>query len=88
MSICFHFLTQAANGEDELFTSVKEEFTGAGARVYAYTEADVPPRFMKGDIEFFLDSWVYKYQRYPKEAIRQGIKGRVMVTFIVEKMER
>ncbi|MFY9116582.1 MAG: TonB family protein [Bacteroidales bacterium] len=81
----FHFLTQAANGEDELFTSVKEEFTGAGARVYAYTEADVPPRFMKGDIEFFLDSWVYKYQRYPKEAIRQGIKGRVMVTFIVEK---
>jgi len=32
-----------------------------------------------------LDSWVYKYQRYPKEAISQGIKGRVMVSFIIEK---
>lgn len=81
----FQFLSKTANGPEELLTPVKNTYTGTGERIYSYTEVDVPPTFMKGNIEFFLDSWVYKYQRYPKEAISQGIKGRVMVSFVIEK---
>jgi TonB family protein len=76
---------EAANSPEELFALVPAQTAEDGEFVYSYSEVSIPPTFMKGDIESFLDNWVYKYQRYPKEAIRQGVKGRVMVSFIIEK---
>ena len=33
----------------------------------------------------FLKEWVYKYIKYPEAAIRDGVQGRVMVDFIIDK---
>ncbi len=55
-------------------------------RAYAYYDCEVKPSFMgHSDPKWFMTNWVYKYLRYPKEAIENGIQGRVNVTFTVEK---
>ena len=80
------FIMEAANDPGDLFRKEKTLMYPAGDEaVYAYSEVDVPPKFMNGDIQSFVDRWLYKYRRYPQEAVRQGISGRVMVAFVVEK---
>lgn len=54
-------------------------------KVYAVHEVDQPPTFLRGDQRQFLDRWVYDYIKYPKSAVNEGIQGRVIVEFIVEK---
>lgn len=66
------FLTKAA--------SIKE-----GDRVYSANECDVRPQFFHSNENHFLNTWVYKYLDYPQDAIRAGVQGRVMVSFIIEK---
>ena len=36
----------------------------------------------------FLSKWVYVYLRYPQEAVRQGIQGRVLVDFVIDEKGR
>ena len=44
------------------------------------------PTFLNStDPDKFLREWVYKYLKYPEAALREGIQGRVMVDFIIEK---
>ena len=46
----------------------------------------MPPLFLNSsDPRKFLQEWVYKYIKYPESAVRDGIQGRVMVDFIIEK---
>jgi protein TonB len=45
---------------------------------------EVMPSFKGGGLEKFRD-WVQRRTNYPKEAIERKIKGRVTLTFIVEK---
>ena len=33
----------------------------------------------------FLQRWVYQYLRYPQSAVEEGVQGRVVVDFIIEK---
>jgi TonB family protein len=33
----------------------------------------------------FLNKWVYQYLKYPEEAVADGIQGRVVVDFVIEK---
>ena len=33
----------------------------------------------------FLLKWVYQYLKYPKEAVANGVQGRVVVEFIIGK---
>jgi len=33
----------------------------------------------------FLHKWVYRYLKYPKEAVAAGIQGKVMVDLVIEK---
>lgn len=56
-----------------------------GAKVYAVTDCDKRPQFFNSNERHFLESWVYKYLKYPRNAIRNGIQGKVLVTFIIEK---
>ncbi len=80
------FIMEAANDTGDLFSSEKPVYSPAEEEpVYPYSEVDIPPKFMNGDIQSFVDRWLYKYQKYPREAVSQGIKGRVMVSFIIEK---
>jgi TonB family protein len=44
------------------------------------------PTFLgSSDPRQFLAQWVYQYLKYPAEAVRDGVQGRVMVEFIIEK---
>ena len=37
------------------------------------------------DIRLFLVKWVYQYLKYPKQAVENGVQGRVTVGFTVSK---
>lgn len=55
------------------------------ASIHSVSECDRRPQFFHSDERHFLEAWVYKYLKYPPEAIRDGIQGTVLVSFIVEK---
>ena len=42
---------------------------------YALGDCDIPPQFFRGPVQSFLDKWVYKYLKYPREAVADGIDG-------------
>ena len=44
-------------------------------RVYALSECDAQPQFFRHGVQSFLDNWVYKYLKYPREAAASGIQG-------------
>ena len=51
-----------------------------------YYECDQPPSFLNSsDPRKFLEQWVYQYLKYPADAVRDGIQGRVVVEFVIEK---
>ena len=54
--------------------------------VVSFYDCDMRPVFLHStDPKTFLEKWVYQYLKYPAEAVRDGIQGRVMVEFIIEK---
>lgn len=54
--------------------------------VVAYYDCDQRPTFLNSaDPAQFLNKWVYQYLKYPEVAVRNGVQGRVVVEFIVEK---
>ena len=54
--------------------------------VVSYYDCDVRPSFLNSyDISRFLEKWVYQYVKYPEAAVREGVQGRVMVDFIIDK---
>ena len=69
--------------EDEADPKVKGTSTDG---VVSYYDCDQRPVFLNSaDPRQFLEKWVYQYLRYPQEAVRNGIQGRVMVGFIINK---
>lgn len=81
----YHFLKVLASQEE--IPAIGSERSGkmGEERVYSPSECDVRPQFFHSDERHFLESWVYKYQKYPKAAVEHNIKGTVLVSFIVEK---
>ena len=54
--------------------------------VVSYNDCDQRPMFLNSaDPRQFLDKWVYQYLKYPEKALLEGVQGRVMVDFIIEK---
>lgn len=54
--------------------------------VVSYYDCDQRPTFLNSaDPAQFLEKWVYQYLKYPEEALRNGVQGRVTVEFIVDK---
>lgn len=54
--------------------------------VVAYHDADVKPMFLNNqDPSVFLTKWVYQYLKYPEIAVMNGVQGRVLVQFTIEK---
>ena len=57
--------------------------------VIPYYDCDVKPTFLgSSDPAVFMQKWVYVYLKYPQEAVRQGIQGRVLVDFIIDEKGR
>ncbi|MFA5301765.1 MAG: TonB family protein [Bacteroidales bacterium] len=79
------FISEIANDSGDIFREEQQVNISGADPVYAYSDVDKPPTFLNSDLRSFMDRWVYKYQKYPLEAIRQGIMGRVMVSFVIEK---
>lgn len=60
--------------------------TKSDDRTYSFSDCDTKPTFMGHyDPSWFITRWVYQYLKYPEEAVRNGIQGRVEVRFTVEK---
>ena len=54
--------------------------------VVSYYDCDVRPSFLNSyDVSRFLEKWVYQYIKYPEAALREGVQGKVMVDFIIDK---
>lgn len=57
-----------------------------GDAVVPYYECDERPSFLgSSELRGFLEKWVYQLLKYPKQAILDGVSGRVTVGFIIEK---
>lgn len=54
--------------------------------VIPYYDCDQKPMFLNSsDPRKFIEQWVYQYLKYPASAVRDGIQGRVLVEFVIEK---
>lgn len=54
--------------------------------VVPYYECDTKPTFLgSSDPSVFMKKWVYVYMKYPQEAVKNGIQGRVLVDFIIDR---
>ena len=82
----YHFLLVAADIDDISAMDVDPQKREARAdRVYAVSDCDVRPQFFHSNERHFLQSWVYKYLKYPASAIERNLQGQVLVSFIIEK---
>ena len=54
--------------------------------VVPYYDCDYRPSFLGSrDPRVFLEKWVYTYMKYPKEAVKNGIQGRVLMDFVIDE---
>lgn len=54
--------------------------------VVSYNDCDIRPMFLNSaDPRQFMEKWVYQYLKYPERAVIDGIQGRVLVNFIIER---
>ena len=68
------------------FNRTKVDAAAIAARTYAWYDCDRKPTFFdRADPRVFLDRWVYQYIKYPPEAVKNGIQGRVTVEFTVSE---
>lgn len=65
--------------EGKVTKDVKED------KVYSQGECELKPQFFHSNEVHFLQNWVYKYLKYPQSAVDEGVRGTVIVSFIVEK---
>ena len=81
----FHFLLVLA-AEDEISSAEADPVARSrrAERIYAPSDCDVRPQFFHSNEKHFLQSWVYKYLKYPSKAIERNLQGQVLVSFIVE----
>lgn len=54
--------------------------------IVPWHECDTKPLFLGSpDPKTFLTKWVYVYLKYPEDALREGIQGRVQVDFVIDE---
>ena len=84
----YNFSLALANTENApAFRQASLQQSGsAGDEVISFYDCDQRPVFLhSADPKDFLEKWVYQYLKYPASAVRDGIQGKVMVEFIIEK---
>lgn len=84
----YNFSLEMINGDAPSFSpevTAKSE-NRMSNDVIPYYECDYKPTFLgSNDPKLFLQKWVYAYLKYPQEAVRKGIQGRVLVDFIIDE---
>lgn len=84
----YNFSVELVNGDAPAFSPDQDPKPVAGRRsgVVPYYDCDYRPTFLGSpDPKIFLEKWVYAYLKYPPEAVRNGIQGRVLVDFVIDE---
>lgn len=84
----YNFTIELVNGSAPVFNPDNElkKATSHQKDVIPYNECDIKPSFLGStDPRVFMQKWVYSYLKYPQEAVRNGIQGRVLVDFIIDE---
>ena len=84
----FNFSVALAGSPKPMFSVEKKLKSGnaSSESVIPYYDCDRQPSFLGStDPRVFLEKWVYQYLRYPQEAVKEGIQGRVLVDFIIDE---
>ena len=68
-----------------LKTVVEENLIKHEDGLYMQNEVEKRATYRKGDERAFQQGWVYRYIKYPNSAVKEGVQGRVVVEFIIEK---
>ncbi len=81
----YSYAVSLVNGPKPIFNpSDVVRLSGGVPDAVPYYDCDVKPSFLgSDDPKVFLQKWVYSYMKYPEEAIKQGIQGRVLVDFVI-----
>ena len=83
----YHYAVAAVNGPKPIFNP--SDYIGQAGRestVVPYYDCDVKPSFLGSpDPKVFLQKWVYTYMKYPEDAVREGVQGRVLVDFVIDE---
>lgn len=82
-----YLLTLANQNEAPSFRPVrKSDDVSSSEDVVSFYDCDIKPMFLNSqDPRQFLEKWVYQYLKYPEAALVNGVQGRVMVEFIIDK---
>ena len=83
----YNFTLEFVNGAaPSFFPDRTPAAPAASSGAIPYYECDIPPTFLGStDPKVFLEKWVYAYLKYPQEAVRNGIQGRVLVDFVIDE---
>lgn len=83
----YNYLLALANLNDApSFRPVPKTQTEYAEDVVSFYDCDVKPMFLNSqDPREFLEKWVYQYLKYPEAALVNGVQGRVMVEFVIDK---
>lgn len=84
----YNYTVSLANGPKPIFNAESEirRRSTSGNGAIPYYDCDRKPSFLGStDPRVFLEKWVYQYLKYPDEAVRNGIQGKVLVDFIIDE---
>ena len=82
----YNFSVAAANGSAPSFRPGESAAASARNDIVPYYDCDFKPTFLgSSDPKVFLQKWVYAYLKYPQEAVKKGIQGRVLVDFVIDE---
>lgn len=84
----YNYVMELVNGEAPDFNpaeALQKKYSDED-KVVPFFDCDYKPSFLGStDPAMFLKKWVYAYLKYPQEAVRKGIQGRVQVDFIIDE---
>jgi len=86
----YNFLCKLVNAREGIpsFRDVPVEATAPDpvTGIRSWADCDQPPLFLGNpNPNYFMYKWVYTYLKYPQSCIDDGIQGRVVVKFTIDK---
>ncbi len=88
----YNFIIEQSGREAPEFDpseNTRRQYLSGRSDAVPYYDCDVKPSFLGStDPAVFLTKWVYQYLKYPRQAVREGIQGRVLVDFIIDEKGR